>query len=355
MSLLSTARRAALGVASATGVFTMVGRSAWRRRRLCILCFHGIALDDEHRWRPGLYLTPAQFDQRMASLAALNASVLTLSEGLERLAAGSLPERAVVITFDDGCHDFYRHALPTLERHNLPSTVYLTTYYSGRKEPVLPLAIDYLLWKSGRPDFPGWPRLALPTAQGMAAEPVRRTLALRLSAALRAVTDDQQALLDLLEELGSKLGVDATAMRRKRLITIMPPDEVLAASQKQVAMELHTHRHRTPRDRALFLRELSDNRDAIVDVVGRVPRHFCYPSGDVDVRMRPWLHEAGVLSATTCDVALAQAGDDPYLLPRFLDTSAQPQASFDGWVSGAAAFLSRHARSPGTSGYASHD
>jgi hypothetical protein len=224
--------------------------------------------------------------------------------------------------------------------------VYLTTYYSGRKEPVLPLAVDYMLWKSGRTDFPGWARLGVPALEGIDAEPVRRGLALRLSAAMRHATDDQQALLDLLDEAGAIVQVEASSVRAKRLISIMPPDEVLDASRRKVGIELHTHRHRTPRDRALFLRELSDNRDAIMGVVGREPRHFCYPSGDVDPVMRPWLKEAGVISATTCQVALAEASSDCYLLPRFLDTSAQSQASFEGWITGAAAFLSRHAPIP---------
>jgi peptidoglycan/xylan/chitin deacetylase (PgdA/CDA1 family) len=118
------------------GLFRAVGRSHWRRRRLCILCFHGIAMNDEHLWRPGLYMTPQQFQSRMHSLAAIGANVLPLGEAVLRLRAGTLPPRAVVITFDDGCHDFHTHALPAIDAAGFPSTVYLTTYYAERPEPV---------------------------------------------------------------------------------------------------------------------------------------------------------------------------------------------------------------------------
>jgi peptidoglycan/xylan/chitin deacetylase (PgdA/CDA1 family) len=43
----------------------------------------------------------------------------------------SLPERPVVITFDDGFADFHSTALPVLEAHHLASTLYVTTGYLG--------------------------------------------------------------------------------------------------------------------------------------------------------------------------------------------------------------------------------
>ena len=58
MNLASRLRRAALSLAHFSGASAAVGRTAWRQRRLTILCYHGLALEDEHLWRPGLYLTP---------------------------------------------------------------------------------------------------------------------------------------------------------------------------------------------------------------------------------------------------------------------------------------------------------
>ena len=42
-----------------------------------------------------------------------------------------LPDRPVVITFDDGFADFHSTALPVLEKHHLASTMYATTGYLG--------------------------------------------------------------------------------------------------------------------------------------------------------------------------------------------------------------------------------
>jgi peptidoglycan/xylan/chitin deacetylase (PgdA/CDA1 family) len=43
-----------------------------------------------------------------------------------------LPERAVVLTFDDGFRNFYLFAAPVLRRLGLPATIFLPTSYCGR-------------------------------------------------------------------------------------------------------------------------------------------------------------------------------------------------------------------------------
>src|SRR5207245_471198 len=41
----------------------------------------------------------------------------------------SYPHDVVVITFDDGYEDVYRHAFPVLAKYHLPATIYLTSSY----------------------------------------------------------------------------------------------------------------------------------------------------------------------------------------------------------------------------------
>src|SRR6266446_5957337 len=131
-----TLKRAALQLLKSTGVFRLVRDSTWRRHRLLILCYHGISQEDEHLWRPGLYLEPSRLEQRLEFLRQGQYNVLPLGEALKLLRAKELPSRSVAITFDDGAYDFFKLASPLLKRFGFPVTVYQTTYYSDRQVPV---------------------------------------------------------------------------------------------------------------------------------------------------------------------------------------------------------------------------
>ena len=43
----------------------------------------------------------------------------------------ALPERPVVLTFDDGFADFFTEALPILQLYNFTATLYVTTGFIG--------------------------------------------------------------------------------------------------------------------------------------------------------------------------------------------------------------------------------
>ena len=100
--------------------------------------------------------------------------------------------------------------------------------------------------------------------------------------------------ISLAERLTGLLGDDYAALRAKRILTVMTPEEAAQIAREGVDVELHTHRHRTPTDRALFLREITDNRLRIDPLRTGVARHFCYPSGVYRSEFLPWLREAGV-------------------------------------------------------------
>ena len=312
-------KHAGLRALRSAGVFSIVSRVR-RRDTLLILCYHGISLEDEHLWEPGLYITPETFRRRLEALRALKANVLPLGAALAGLKSGKLPPRSVVLTFDDGFFDFYKYALPALQEFGFPATLYLTTYYCDRRLPIFNLMMSYMLWKRG-------PR---ETAQG---EPRVREIARIMEDAERnkwdAAAKDEQA-----RKFAESLGLDYTGMTNSKLFQIMSPDEASECARRGVDIQLHTHRHRTPDDRDLFLREIRDNARRIQELAGSAPTHFCYPSGVTAPQFLPWLKEAGVTSATTCEHGLARSSTDPLMLPRYSDGSSVTDIDFESWLSG---------------------
>ena len=335
--LLRQARHLFMRLANAVGATSLVARSDWRRHRLVILCYHGISLDDEHAWNPELYMPTAQFRERMRRLRAARYNVLPLGEAVQRLYAGDLPPKSVAVTFDDGFYDFHARALPVLREFDVPATNFVATFYSHFPRPVFDPASSYLLWKGRARGTLALGAVITGAAEASIATPEARAEVWRqLSEHARRERLSAQEKDELLEDLATALGIDYAAWTATRMLQQMRVEELRALPSDLVDVQLHTHRHRMPADHALFVREIADNReslDAMVDARG--PRlHFCYPLGDHDPQSVRWLAELNVRSATTSDADICTPADHPLLLPRFTDTALQPDAVFDGWVSG---------------------
>ena len=340
--LRTQVRRALLKTLRATGVFHLVSGSAWRSQRLLILCYHGTALDDEHQWRPSLYMAPETLEQRMELLSRDRYSVLPLGEALQRLHSGTLPQRSVALTFDDGTYDFYRQAFPLLRSYGFPATVYQTTYYVQHELPVFNLICSYMLWKRRGMIVPDGQKIGLPGRLDLHDEPSRHRVVRGLIEAAEhdQLTGEQKD--GLAARLAELLGVDYAALKAKRILQLMNHSELEQVAVAGIDLQLHTHRHRTPVDEALFRREIQDNREALHGLSKASPVHFCYPSGVHRLEMLPWLRAEGVQSATTCDAGLATRASDLLLLPRFVDNQNRQPIDFESWTTGVGELLALH-------------
>ena len=252
--MLKKFKQATLASMKASGVFGLADRSRWRRARLLIIAYHGVSLADEHEWDSSLYMSPELFAARLRLIKAAGCAVLPLGEAVERLRAGDLPDKAVAITFDDGSHDFGARAHPLLAEAGLPTTLYLTTFYSEFKRPVFDGVCSYLLWKGRGSRLDLAPLVGRAAASALsggasldlsdAAARERASRELRKFAARERLSADEKDALA--SRLARALKVDYEELCARRLLHILAPEEVKALSDAGVCIELHTHRHRAP-------------------------------------------------------------------------------------------------------------
>jgi peptidoglycan/xylan/chitin deacetylase (PgdA/CDA1 family) len=322
-----SARAAVLSIADSLGLFRLVGDSTWRRRRLLIICYHGVSLTDEHLWHDGLFVTPAFLRRRFEILMHEKCNVLDLGKAAELLRDGKLPERSVVLTFDDGFYDFYAAAAPLLSEFGFPATVYVSTYHCVNQRALLSLTIRYFLWKA---------RAAPEQAVSLLTE-------------ANSLAHNRPAQQAWLEDLAKKLQIDWDAFCASRIMHLMNQTELTDLAQRGFDIQLHTHRHRTPADPISFKSEIVENKAIIERCTGKPATHFCYPSGLTNPQFLPWLAESNILTATTCDPELAHRATDRLMLPRFVDTMGQSEVTFRGWLTGIAQLTSR-ARVPTVAG-----
>jgi len=322
------------------GLMPAIARSRWRRNRLLILCYHGVSLEDEHIWDPALYVSAELFHERMKSLRSEDCKVLSLSGAFEHLRNGTLPPKAVVITFDDGLQNFYSRAFPILREFGYPVTLYLTTYYCTDQRPIFNLICSYMFWKSGltsvdMTDLFGEARVLQIGSDWERKEAMQSIF--RFAQENKLSADDKELFA---RKLALQLQLDYDQFSARRIMHIMSADEVREIARGGVDIQIHTHRHRMPTDPALFVRELEDNRQAIVSLIGGSrPIHFCYPSGVYRREFLPLIKGEGIVTATTCETGIASTSCDPLLLPRLLDTQNLSALEFKGWLNGISAFL----------------
>jgi hypothetical protein len=242
----------------------------------------------------------------------------------------------VVITFDDGIQDFHRLVWPALRTHSFPATLYLCTHYVNRQLPVFDLACSYMLWRSLGKTL-DWPRI-IPAACILTEQNrTNITQTIQAYAWSESMTSEQKSAL--LEELAERLDFDYAELVRSRRLTLVSDNEAQEMAAEGLDIQLHTHRHQSPLDRASFFREIADNRSYIRRLTDKDPDHFAYPNGYHHPSHAAFLRELGVKTATTC-YAGHTTRESPHLkLPRFVDSEAVPEAQFLAWCTGTADLL----------------
>jgi peptidoglycan/xylan/chitin deacetylase (PgdA/CDA1 family) len=334
--ILRQAKLGVLRLAEGTGISHLLSGSAWRRHRLLILCYHGVSMFDEHEWG-GLYIPPRTLSRRMELLARARCNVLPLSEAVSRLQSETLPDRAVVITFDDGLYDFFSVAFPIIESFGYPVTLYLTTYYVDFNRPVFDAMCSYLLWKGRHKRHLDWPEV-FPCSVALDVVGLQRaTASIRQFALTRKLSGQEKD--DLLSRLAGRLDIDYQDLCRKRLLHLITADEAKELAARGVDLQYHTHRHRVYRSRERMFSELDENRRRISAFTPIEPRHFCYTGGFYLPEHVGYLKDYGMVSATTCDVGFCEANTNPLLLPRLVDTPGLSDLEFRAWLMGTAGLL----------------
>lgn len=330
-SMRARIKIALLYVLKYVGVFH-VSRYA-TRRAVRILCYHGISLGDEHRFRRTLFMQSSTFRRRMEALVRLGYSVVKLDDAIEQLRNDSVRPGSVVITVDDGWYGCLSGMFPVLRELGFDATLYLTTYYAERDEPVFDVAVGYLFWKTEAtsvvldgPVLSGRVDLSTSDSRALASEAIVEHGNAHLGALQRR---------RLLEELARRLDVDYESIRQQRYFRLIPLDSLGALAESGVDVQLHTHRHKFDvENKEEAEREIRENRERLEPVLGKTLRHFCYPSGFYHSRVFPWLEALGIQSATTTRSGFCDSTSPLFELHRIVDGEDVSQIEIEAELAG---------------------
>lgn len=222
---------------------------------LGILAYHRIAPRTAGLPTPTYNVPPDRFRRQIRGLLDRGYRAWALTAILDRRARGeALPERAFVVTFDDGYECLSTQAFPILRDFGVPATIFVATGYLDDPYPF---------------PFDDW------AAAGSSQVPAESWRPLR-SAQYRAMLDSG------LIELGA-----------------------------------HTHTHADFAGQAQRLEsEVRQSLDVLRERFGLEKAPFAYPFGSADAESAGAVRRAGAMCALTTANDLVRAADDPFLWGR---------------------------------------
>lgn len=226
---------------------------------------------------PGMYVTPETFARHMQWLQQLM-PIMRLSEWFET-PTEQLPRRAAVVTFDDGWHDNYHNALPILQQHQIPATVFLVSHHIGTNRAFWPnrlaLVLDRLAGLEDWPTSTNWLNLENnPESRKSLRDNEFKS---RVIGALKPQADT--AIIEKLEVLESDLGMASGETR-----SLLNWDEVKTMQASGlIDFGSHTCHHIRLNDNIspeLIEQEITESIHKIESHTHRTPETFCFPNGD---------------------------------------------------------------------------
>jgi len=97
------------------------------QNKISILKYHRRSCSTNQKIMP-FAVPPTQFADQMAYVHTHGYTPMTVTQFIQTEEA-YLPEKPVILTFDDGMSDFFTEALPILSHYNFPATLYIATAF----------------------------------------------------------------------------------------------------------------------------------------------------------------------------------------------------------------------------------
>ncbi len=289
----------------------------WTRGKGAILMFHHVRPWVERAYAPNrlLEITPDFLGAVLTHVKALGFDIVSLDEALIRLAHPHA-RPFIAVTFDDGYKDFALHALPILERHEAPFTLYVTTGFADRSARLWWVELEEAIGLLASIDVQaGAQRFAAATQT-----------AAQKSAAFEALYGllrhmPEEDMLSIIAQLADAVRVDPRHLVEDLCLDW---DQIAAVARHPLAtIGVHTLTHPmlAKHDAALAKHEIGESRRVIEEKLGRAALHFAYPVGDptsAGPREFAIAEELGFASAVTTRPGMIFPEHDSYrrALPR---------------------------------------
>jgi peptidoglycan/xylan/chitin deacetylase (PgdA/CDA1 family) len=117
------------------------------KMKLPIIMYHYVEYVKDRRdvTRLKLAVTPDVLEMQLIAIKSAGYDTYFVRDIPDIISKKIEPDKAIVLTFDDGYEDFYLNVYPLLKRYNMRATNYVIVNYIGRKDFMNPKQIQELI------------------------------------------------------------------------------------------------------------------------------------------------------------------------------------------------------------------
>lgn len=315
------------------------------RNRPIILAFHGVTNDKPGKLcnYQGKHLYLPIFTQMMEYVAS-NYSPVPLARIVDWLENKStLPSNAISVTFDDGYRNVLTQAAPTLNKLNIPATVFIVTNFVFKKQMPWPDQLISAISLTKRTylsfDWGGHTEeFSLETDEE------KKLADISIRKLFKSLPEKNGT--ELINQIIEKLGVSVQDLESASADHLpLQPDELGELQDLNIEIGSHTSSHQIVTRCTLdkIKNELEESKKTIEEATGKTCNEFAYPNGalgDFNEISRRVLIEAGYRCAVTTVKQRASHLTDCFEIPRYLlGSNEKPMANFVAEMSGYPMFL----------------
>lgn len=319
------------------GAFAVLRRA--QRRRCVVIAYHGVlsSARPESDYLDYNFLDREAFAEQVRHLRRHYQPVTLTQFAAAVQRREPLPERAVLVTFDDGFANNYRVALPILKAHEVPFAVFLTTGMIDRPHAQLwSERVSRAVYLSREPQVQL--ELGARTYNFQLEGPAARERASRSLVALLKRTPPavREPHLRAIEAAFGWSELSAAERERYQFLTWREVGE-MAAAGVEFGSHTVTHPILSTLDDEALQRELVDSKREIERRTGRPCDTFAYPNGgrgDFGVREQRALQQAGYCCAFALLGGLVGPDADPFAIERVNIGRDFSLAMFDAALTG---------------------
>jgi peptidoglycan/xylan/chitin deacetylase (PgdA/CDA1 family) len=227
---------------------------------------------------------------------------LTAEQFATALAAGKLPPRACIVTFDDGWLDNLEHALPILRECSVPAVLFVATDYIGTERCFWQETLARALFAAAEA-----PERSTGLFAELGNERVPQLPATERKVAIRRLIDQWKswpqeqidALLGRVQASLQSWGIAVPATHPDRFLSWQQVNELQASGLVTIGSHCRTHTPLTKLQSASVTEELQSSRRIIREHAGTDPLDMAYPNGDHDTSIAQAVAACGYRTAYT--------------------------------------------------------